>query len=182
MKNLRLRNTTLWAMLSLALSALTLSPIAYAGGDHSHHSGMHASNNSSNSMTAPKLKIYKSATCGCCQKWISHLDDNGIQQSSENSEQMSVIKDQYGIGKKYRSCHTAISKDGYVFEGHVPAKFIKKFLKQKPEGAIGLSVPGMPVGSPGMEYNNKFMPYQVLVLNKDGSSEVYAEINNAFQQ
>ncbi len=178
MKKLRLRNTSLWAMLSLALSVFALSPIAMAGGDHSHHSGMHASN----TMAAPELKIYKSATCGCCKKWIDHLDDNKIQQSSENSNQMSVIKDKYGIDKKYRSCHTAVSKDGYVFEGHVPAKYIKQFLKEKPKGAIGLSVPGMPVGSPGMEYNNKFMPYQVLVLNKDGSSEVYAQINNAFQQ
>lgn len=178
MKTLGLRNTSLWAMLSLVLSAFVLSPAAIAGGDHGHHSGMHTSNPPVNS----ELKIYKSATCGCCQKWISHLDNNGISQSSENSEQMSVIKDKYGIDKKYRSCHTAVSKDGYVFEGHVPAKYITKFLKEKPKGAIGLAVPGMPVGSPGMEYNNNFMPYQVLVLNKDGSSEVYAQINNAFQQ
>ncbi len=178
MKKLRLRNPSLWAMLSLALSVFALSPTAMAGGDHGHHGDMHTAS----TMAPTELKIYKSATCGCCKKWISHLDDNRIKQSSENNDQMSIIKDKYGIDKKYRSCHTAVSKDGYVFEGHVPAKFIKKFLKQKPKGAIGLSVPGMPVGSPGMEYNNKFMPYEVLVLNKDGSSEVYATINNAFQQ
>ena len=78
--------------------------------------------------------------------------------------------------------HTVVSKDGYVIEGHIPAKYITQFLNEKPINTLGLSVPGMPVGSPGMEYQNKFMPYQVLVLNKDGTSSIYAEIDNAVQQ
>ena len=165
------------AMLSLALSLFLSSPVL-AGGDHSHHGGMHKSATSQvNSLT-----VYKSASCGCCKKWISHLKENGLKVSFENSQQMSIIKDKHGIDKQYRSCHTGISQDGYVFEGHIPARYIKKFLKEKPANAIGLAVPAMPVGSPGMEHKNKFMPYQVLQLNKDGSSQVYAKINNDFQQ
>ena len=77
-----------------------------------------------------------------------------------------------------RSCHTAVTTDGFVFEGHVPAKYMAKFLENPPKGAIGLAVPGMPMGSPGMEYQNKFMPYQVMQLNKDGSTAVYADIDS----
>ena len=99
-----------------------------------------------------------------------------------NSKKLAEFKEEKGIAPKFRSCHTAVSKDGYVFEGHIPAKFIQQFLNEKPEGAIGLSVPGMPLGSPGMEVGNKFSPYQVLQLNIDGSSSIYASINNAQEQ
>ena len=70
------------------------------------------------------------------------------------------------------------SSQGYVFEGHIPAKFISRFLASPPKDAIGLTVPAMPVGSPGMEYQDKFMPYQVLLLKNDGSSQVYAQVNS----
>jgi len=75
-----------------------------------------------------------------------------------------------------------VSTDGFVFEGHIPAKFIHQFLNEKPENAIGLAVPAMPVGSPGMEVGNKFMPYQVLLLKADGSSEIYADVPTAEKQ
>ena len=81
-----------------------------------------------------------------------------------------------------RSCHTAVTSDGYVFEGHVPAKYIAQFLANPPSEAIGLAVPGMPMGSPGMEYQNKFSPYQVMQINKDGSTAVYAEGDSANAQ
>lgn len=90
---------------------------------------------------------------------------------------MSAIKDKFAVPKQYRSCHTAVSLGGYVFEGHIPAKIMQRFLNEKPANALGLAVPGMPVGSPGMEVEDKFMPYQVLLLNKDGSTSVYANIN-----
>ena len=82
----------------------------------------------------------------------------------------------YSIKPEYRSCHTSVSTNGFIFEGHIPAKYITKFLSEDHPNAIGLSVPGMPLGSPGMEFDDRFTPYNILILYKDGSSEVYAEI------
>ena len=75
-------------------------------------------------------------------------------------------------------CHTTVSSNGFIFEGHIHSKYIKQFLSETHENAIGLSVPGMPLGSPGMEYEDRFMPYEVLILYKDGSSNVYAAVEN----
>ncbi|GIR06489.1 MAG: hypothetical protein CM15mP17_04450 [Gammaproteobacteria bacterium] len=94
----------------------------------------------------------------------------------KDHQNLQKVKDQYSIKPKYQSCHTAVSQDGYIFEGHIPSKFIKQFLANPEANAIGLSVPGMPLGSPGMEVEGRFMPYDVLVLYKDGSSKVYAEV------
>ena len=80
------------------------------------------------------------------------------------------------ISNQYRSCHTGVSKDGYIFEGHIPSIYITQFLSEEHPNAIGLSVPGMPLGSPGMEVEGMFTPYDVLILFKDGSSKVYAEV------
>lgn len=164
-------------ILSAILSTPMLSTHALASGSHDHHY-----QRKTNIQNRSELHVYKSATCGCCQKWIDKLKDDGLPTTQENSENMSALKDKLGIKKQYRSCHTAVSKDGYVFEGHIPTQYITQFLKEKPINTLGLSVPGMPVGSPGMEYQNKFMPYQVLVLNKDGTHSIYAEIDNAVQQ
>ena len=128
------------------------------------------------------LAVYKSPTCGCCKSWMAHLKTNGIETTAHHPDSMSAVKNEKGIDSRYWSCHTAVSKDGYVFEGHIPAKFIHQFLASPPKDAIGLSVPSMPVGSPGMEYQDKFMPYKVLLLNKDGSSTVYADIQSPKDQ
>jgi hypothetical protein len=128
------------------------------------------------------LDVYKSPSCGCCKKWIAHLEESGFQSKAHNRNDVSSIKQEKGIAPRYRSCHTAISKEGYAFEGHVPAKFIEQFLSENHQNVIGLSVPAMPVGTPGMEMGDKFMPYHVLLLKKDGSSEVYAKINSYKEQ
>lgn len=129
------------------------------------------------------LDVYKSPTCGCCKKWISHINDNGFESKVHSSQNFSVIKDKKGIAPRYRSCHTAISKDGYVFEGHVPAKFIKQFMKEvHAHDVIGLSVPAMPVGSPGMEVGDKFHPYKVLLLKSDGTYDVFATVQSYEEQ
>lgn len=122
------------------------------------------------------LLIHKTPTCGCCKKWVKHLEDNSFSMMIKDHQNLKKIKTQYSIEPKYQSCHTAVSKEGYIFEGHIPSKFIKNFLADPEPNAIGLSVPGMPLGSPGMEVEGRFMPYDVLVLYKDGSSKVYAEI------
>tara|TARA_R110001583_G_scaffold3280_2_gene21188 strand:- start:1701 stop:2363 length:663 start_codon:yes stop_codon:yes gene_type:complete len=129
------------------------------------------------------LDVYKSPTCGCCKKWISHINENGFESKVHQKNDVSEIKSEKGIEPRYRSCHTAISTDGYVFEGHVPAKFIQQFMKEThADDVIGLAAPGMGMGSPGMEMGDKFMPYQVLLLKNDGSSEVYVAINSSKEQ
>ena len=95
---------------------------------------------------------------------------------------MAGLKSDYGIAPQYRSCHTAISDEGYLFEGHVPARYVKAFLAEPPVDAIGLAVPGMPVGSPGMEMGTDFMPYQVLLLKRDGGAEIYAQVDSPADQ
>tara|TARA_B100000579_G_scaffold362637_1_gene320828 strand:+ start:379 stop:909 length:531 start_codon:yes stop_codon:yes gene_type:complete len=123
------------------------------------------------------LLVHKTPTCGCCKKWVKHLESNGISTTTKDHQGLQEIKEKYSIKSEYRSCHTAVSEDGYVFEGHVPSKYIAQFLAEKNPDAIGLSVPGMPLGSPGMEIDNRFTPYEVLILYKDGTSSIYAEIN-----
>lgn len=122
------------------------------------------------------LDVYKSPTCGCCELWVEHVDAQGFKSSVQHPDDMNAIKDKFGIKPEYQSCHTAVSKDGYIFEGHIPARLVKQFLAEKPANAIGLAVPGMPLGSPGMEVGDRITPYDVLVLQKDGTSAVYARV------
>lgn len=123
------------------------------------------------------LLVHKTPTCGCCKKWIEHLKDNEFKIDTQDHQSLEDIKREYDIKPQYRSCHTAVSSNGYIFEGHIPSKYITQFLSENHSEAIGLSVPGMPLGSPGMEVGDRFMAYDVLILYKDGSSEVYAEVS-----
>ncbi len=122
--------------------------------------------------------VYKDANCGCCKEWIDHAEDHGMTATGQDVADLAVFKQRYGVPNNMRSCHTTVTTDGYVFEGHVPAKYVAQFLANPPSDAIGLAVPGMPMGSPGMEYQNRFDPYQVIQINKDGSSTVYAQIES----
>ena len=122
------------------------------------------------------LLVHKTPTCGCCKMWVEHLDKNGFSPVVEDHKSLQTIKKKYNIKPKYQSCHTGVSKDGYIFEGHIPSEFIAQFLSEDHPNAIGLSVPGMPLGSPGMEVEGMFTPYDVLILFNDGSSKVYAEV------
>jgi hypothetical protein len=123
------------------------------------------------------LLIHKTPTCGCCKEWVKHVKENGFNVHTQDHQSLLGIKNKHNINPEYRSCHTAVSSDGYVFEGHIPSQFITQFLSENHHDAIGLSVPGMPLGSPGMEVGNRFMPYKVLILYKDGTSGIYAEVN-----
>lgn len=128
------------------------------------------------------LDVYKSPTCGCCTLWMDHLAESGIRSTPHHPDDLAGLKRKLGVAARYGSCHTAVDAQGYVFEGHVPARYIEQFLAAPPDGAIGLSVPAMPVGSPGMEYQDKFMPYQVLLLDRDGGVSVYAEVKQYTDQ
>lgn len=128
------------------------------------------------------LEVYKSPSCTCCVKWIDHLDPQEFSISGQDRIHMGSTKVRYNIAPEHQSCHTAISESGHYFEGHIPAKFIKQFLSDPPDDAVGLAVPGMPVGSPGMESGNRFTPYEVLQIHEDGSSTVFAAIEKPQDQ
>ena len=121
----------------------------------------------------PVLQVWKDHNCGCCKDWISYLQRDGFQvQVFETGN--TAVRQRLGLPVKYGSCHTALI-GGYVVEGHVNAREIRRLLADKPQ-AIGITVPGMPVGSPGMdgpEYGGRKDPYDVLLVLRDGSSRVY---------
>lgn len=119
----------------------------------------------------PAVTVYKSATCGCCKAWVRHLEQNGFQVTAIDTEDMGSVKTKHGVAPALASCHTALV-GGYVVEGHVPAADVKRMLAEKP-AIVGLSVPGMPMGSPGME-GPRTDPYQVLALQKAGGTQVFA--------
>ncbi|MCW8907570.1 MAG: DUF411 domain-containing protein [Sedimenticola sp.] len=124
------------------------------------------------SLASELISVYKSPTCGCCGAWIEHLEQNGFRVKAYDSDRMGEIKQALGVAPQHASCHTA-EIDGYVIEGHVPAAEIRRLLQERPAMA-GLSVPGMPMGSPGMEGRRKD-PYQVLLFDRKGNSRVYAD-------
>jgi hypothetical protein len=128
------------------------------------------------------LNVYKSESCGCCVGWIEHMEEHSYHATVFHPADLDAVKQDLGVKPQWASCHTAVTKEGYVFEGHIPAKFIDQFLASPPAGALGLTVPGMPIGGPGMEMGNRFTPYDILVMNKDGTSALFASIKSAADQ
>lgn len=122
----------------------------------------------------PRMTVYKSPTCGCCGAWIKHVRENGFEVVEVNVDDVTPFKKKYGVPLNLASCHTGIVGE-YAFEGHVPADLIQQLLKKSPKGARGLAVPGMPLGSPGMEAGNRKDPYDVVLFNRDGSRTVFAK-------
>ena len=128
------------------------------------------------------LNVFKEPTCGCCVGWIKHMDAKGYTSIVHHPQNISLIKAELGLKPEWTSCHTAVTREGFVFEGHIPEKFIAQFLAAPPEGAMGLAVPGMPIGGPGMEMGGRFTPYDILLINKDKSHTVFASIKSAAEQ
>ena len=142
---------------ALALSAIT--PIATAQAD------------------VPRMEVWKSSGCGCCDDWIAYIQKNGfvvkVNESGNNDARRRL-----GMPGMYSSCHTALV-NGYVVEGHVPAREIHRMLKEKPN-ALGIAVPVMPAGSPGMDgpkYGNRTEPYAVILVTRDGNATIYQSYN-----
>jgi hypothetical protein len=125
------------------------------------------------SAQAADIVVYKSPTCGCCKKWVSHLEQHGytVEVHNQSRNKLSSIKAEMGVPRGMQSCHTA-KIGGYVIEGHVPADEIARLLKEKPQ-IKGLVVPGMPMGSPGME-GPKQDSYDVLALQENGETSIFA--------
>ncbi len=119
-----------------------------------------------------EITVWHSPSCGCCTKWINHLEQYGFPVRSHARHDVAMIKHRLSVPDKLASCHTAMV-DGYVIEGHVPAEDIERLLKERPF-VRGLSVPGMPAGSPGMEMGNRVDPYEVISFDDDGKTEVFS--------
>jgi hypothetical protein len=122
-------------------------------------------------MEGKTMTVYKSPSCGCCSKWVDIMKSKGFEVKTIETNEVNTIKQKAGLQAGQTSCHTAFV-DGYVVEGHVDYSAVKKMLVEKPN-IIGITVPGMPIGSPGMEQGNTKQAYDVLYVNKDGSTGVY---------
>ena len=120
----------------------------------------------------PKVHVYKNPSCGCCSAWVEHLKSAGFAVEVTETGDTSAVRKRVGMPERLASCHTGVV-DGYAIEGHVPAEEIKRLLAAKPQ-AVGLAVPGMPVGSPGMEYGDRKDPYKVLLVDRKGRETVFA--------
>ena len=118
----------------------------------------------------PEITVYKLSTCGCCGNWVEHLKQNSFAVTVHEVPSIDEYKAQHGVPKELESCHTAIV-DGYTIEGHVPAADILRLLKERPD-AKGLAVPGMPLGSPGMEASRKDA-YDVILFTESGKTSVF---------
>lgn len=121
----------------------------------------------------PVIEVYKSATCGCCTAWVDHLQANGFTVKGSNVPNPAQYREKFGIPNQLGSCHTGLV-EGYAIEGHVPAQDIKRMLAERPK-AKGLTVPGMPIGSPGMEVEGQGSDaYDVLLVHANGGQSVYS--------
>ena len=120
------------------------------------------------------ITVYRSPTCGCCGVWLEHAQKHGFKVKDIKTEEMEALKQKYNVPPQLASCHTTIV-DGYVMEGHIPVDDIKRFLIEKPDNFTGLAVPGMPLGSPGMEAGDMKQPFKVLAFNDKGQVEVFQE-------
>ena len=119
----------------------------------------------------PAMTVYKSATCGCCSKWVEHMKANGYNVTALDVDDIEVPMKTYGVPSSLGSCHTAVVS-GYVVEGHVPADVVSRMLREKPAIA-GIAAPGMPVGAPGMEVPGYKDPYTIMSFDKSGKSSIY---------
>ena len=118
-----------------------------------------------------QITVWKTPSCGCCHEWVAHLRKSGFEVVTHDVDDTAPVRQKLGLNAKFGSCHTA-RLNSYVVEGHVPAQELRRLLRERPK-ALGLAVPGMPMGSPGMEMGNTRDAYDVLLVLADGSSRVY---------
>ena len=158
-------------------NSLIFSGIIFANTINAHKSGAVTQEN----INIPKVISFRSASCGCCKKWINHLRDNGLEVVDNIVEDVSAIKNQYQIPNNLRSCHSAQIAN-YTIEGHVPIQSINKLFREKPI-IKGIAVPGMPIGSPGMEmhshesHSHDYENYKIVSFSKTGKTKIFDEIS-----
>jgi hypothetical protein len=132
-----------------------------------------SASNLSSIATVPEIVVYRSPECSCCYGWITHLKTYGFKLKDFTITDIEAIKQKYNVPPQWASCHTAIVAE-YIIEGHVPASDIKRLLREQPDGIDGLSVPQMPVGTPGMELGNHKYPFSVLSFNRTGKVALFS--------
>jgi hypothetical protein len=162
---MNMRRTTTFALLAVAAAACTS---ADAAPERAADAPAEAR------ADLPTVLVYKTPTCGCCNGWVEHMRAAGFTVDARDVTDIMSVKVDAGVPGAMSSCHTAIV-DGYVVEGHVPADQIERLLADRPD-IVGIAVPGMPTGSPGMEGRTP-EPYQVLSIGRDGSAGVFAEVD-----
>jgi len=133
-----------------------------------------AATSASSQQRTPSITVFKDRTCSCCKKWIAHLEANGFKTVVKEVDGTAPYQKQFHVPANLASCHTAVVGK-YVIEGHVPAADLKRLLVAKPAGTVGLAVPGMPVGSPGMEMGDRSAEYAVVAFSATGSTRVFAK-------
>lgn len=156
--------------------------LSACGGGGSNGSADVNTTNGKASASATEFIVYKNPQCGCCSLWVKHMENAGFRLQTKDVNDVSPVKREFDIGLPEQSCHTAVWDNGktqYAFEGHVPAPVVQRFLEKTPANARGLLVPGMPLGSPGMEQGDMRMAYNVLLLKNGGATEVYARVDDA---
>ena len=121
-----------------------------------------------------RMTVYKSPTCGCCNAWVKHVRAAGYEVEAVDVDDVTPYKKKYGVPLDLSSCHTGVV-EGYAIEGHVPADVINRLLRERPKNARGLAVPGMPLGSPGMEVPGRKDAYNVMLIDRGGKASVYAK-------
>ncbi|PYP75685.1 MAG: hypothetical protein DMD35_20585 [Gemmatimonadetes bacterium] len=119
------------------------------------------------------ITVYKDPSCGCCKNWVEHLRASGFTPDVHDRSDMDALKDSLGVPASLRSCHTAVAGK-YLIEGHVPAADVKQLLATKPAKTMGVAVPGMPAGSPGMEMGGRVDRYDVIAFAPDGATRIFA--------
>ena len=162
-KSKRPTNTTgkaQWSLLAIIGIAITVAALAVS---------LHVATTAAEDAD---IVVYKSPACSCCQNWIAHLRDSGLEVSVVNISNTQTIQSHEGVPRELGSCHTAVVGDYWV-EGHVPANLIERIMVEKPDDIRGIAVPGMVIGSPGMEGPNP-VRYDVLAYHSDGNTTVYA--------
>ena len=168
-----MKNWTKWLVALLALTGIALAGVLYSGNAEPAFAAVN-SERAELDTDAPLITIYKSPSCTCCAEWAKHLEENGFRVDVQKAGwDLMQIKSEHGIAPTEASCHTGVIGD-YVVEGHVPADLVKQMLEEQPN-IRGLAVPGMPPGVPGMPEARKNRPlYDVLALELDGSTRIYA--------
>jgi hypothetical protein len=157
--NLKSLAITLWVMAAIG-------SLAYATDQPSA-----SPEKSSNTGYRPSIVVYKNFHCDCCERWVEHLEAHRFTVRVENVDDLGKVKERFGVPRDKDACHTA-EIEGYFIEGHVPADDIKRLIRTKPD-AKGLLVPGMPIGSPGMEPGKRLDYYEVLLVDKAGNTSVF---------
>ncbi|MBR9989826.1 MAG: DUF411 domain-containing protein [Gemmatimonadetes bacterium] len=153
--------------------AANTGDVRVAAGEELGAAGAHAVGTDAAVAPTDTLVVYKTPTCGCCNDWVDHVKENGFAVVTQDLNDLTETKRQLRVPAGRFSCHTATVR-GYTIEGHVPADLIHRLISENPRGARGLAVPGMPMGSPGMEGLFK-QDYEVLLFDDDGNVQVYAE-------